>query len=764
MADVVYKFVAADPQSVVNAFNNIDAAAKRSANTVRQSYAQQGAAAKRTATEQASAARRPASRTDQLAKQVERDQIRAAQREARERERSLAHVARIRERHNQDETRQQAAHVNRVLRLNDQRERATIRGAEQRGRRAVQVESQFNARIEREREGRLGRIGGELKGFALGAAGTAGALGLGLAGVATRDAFGLQGQANRISIAARGAGEKAIDPNTLRREFEATAIASKGTVKADEVADAVGRYISLTGDVKTARAGQGVFATVASATSGNIGDVAETVASLSQQFDIKGLEDMKDVLAALAYQGKAGAFELKDAAAKYQGLAAAGASFGLGKGTKAVKTLGGLTQIARGGSESADVAGTNVRALFGAYKTKAAEFEKEGVDVYKRDKTGKATGLRDFADVIVDTISKVGGSDIDVKSTKLSKLLDKEGFSAISTLVGTFSNTLGSTKGTDDQRMGAATRAIREQLMKAINAPGSWQDIEIDADQAMADPTNKLAAQYESLKAAAADKLVPAIGQLLDKLEASPDIIDAFIGTIENLLKVFEVGIELMRSLGLIKDEDTAAGRRKKDEATVAKTTRELSTLGSDEKVAALRAQGKNAEADEMLNEMNKPENLRRRFQLQATRDVARKAIGQSDALDKSIRDVQTPQQFEELYASLAADPKDEVQQKIAQAAAKDISRFGGESKYATTDGVVGVNETEAQKRARLGYVGNVSEQRILAGGKSGGEGADIASSGLEAALKRMTAAADEAAAALKKTSDSTTGASVVTG
>ena len=351
------------------------------------------------------------------------------------------------------------------------------------------------------RDKMVGRIGDAITGAMAGAAISA----VLAAGVAGKQSSELQTTSRRIAIAARSAGGPLADVNKLRQGFEATANATPG-VKAADVADAVQRFISLTGDMDTAVKGQGVFATVSSATGADVGDVAEAAASLSQQFDIKGLEDMKEALAALTFQGKNGAFELKDAAGQFQRLAASGAAFGIPKGVKGVKTLGGLTQIARSGTGSAEQAATAVENLLTNMKVKQGELAGQGVNVY--DKAGKT---RDIRDLIVESIAKVGGNDIAKKQSGLSKIFGEQGIRAINPLVAKYNDTFRDTKGTDAEKTAAAMARLRGEFEKAIDAPGTYADVQDDAAIAQQDASAKMTASWEQFSSSIGTIAVPAI-------------------------------------------------------------------------------------------------------------------------------------------------------------------------------------------------------------------------------------------------------------
>src|SRR5262249_45431587 len=247
---------------------------------------------------------------------------------------------------------------------------------------------------------------------------------------------------------ARGAGEKAVDPTILQKEFENTALATPG-ISANAVAAGTQLYVAKTGDLATARSMQHTFATVASATGSDYADIAGSAADIAQKFDIKGVEEMQQAFATLTFQGKKGAFELKDAAAYFSEMASAAQRFGVGTGPKALATLGGLAQIARTATGSAAEASTAIQDMFSELVAKAAKIKSHHrVDVF--DKEGKA---RDVRDVLTELIGRVGGADLAKKKSELQQIFGIRGSRAVSPLISAFSDAALQTKGTDEQKV-----------------------------------------------------------------------------------------------------------------------------------------------------------------------------------------------------------------------------------------------------------------------------------------------------------------------
>jgi hypothetical protein len=342
---------------------------------------------------------------------------------------------------------------------------------------------------------------------------------------AAGEANRVQEAANRLSIGSRQAGADYVDPQTLTSEFFEVAKNIKG-VTAEAAADAAAKFVSLTGDLKTARSSMQDFAVAATASGAEVGDVSEAVASVSTQFGVTDPKQVREVLAALIYQGKAGSFELKDAAALFQRLAASGAAFGIQKNAQGVKTLGGITQIARSGTGSGEQAATAVESLLTNLKVKSDDLKKEGVKVYDKGK------IREIPDILVDAISKVGGSSTEEKNSKLAQIFGEQGVRAINPLIAKFTSTYNSTQGTAAQKRQAGIEMLREQFNGAINAAGTWTDVMQDSERAQSTNSAKLTAAWQSIVAQVSESVTPALSRLVDEFSKNPEAIRGFTDAI----------------------------------------------------------------------------------------------------------------------------------------------------------------------------------------------------------------------------------------
>jgi hypothetical protein len=331
--------------------------------------------------------------------------------------------------------------------------------------------------------------------------------------------------ANRISIGARGAGQDYVDPGELTAEFYDVAKDIKG-ITAEGAADAAAKFVSLTGDLNTVRGSLKNFAIAATASGAEVGDVSEAVASISTQFGVTDPEQVKEVLAALIYQGKSGSFELKDAAALFQRLAASGASFGIPKDAQGVKTLGGLTQIARSGTGSGEQAATAVESLLTNLKVKSDDLKAAGVKVYDKGK------VRDLPSILTDAISKVGGKNIEAKNAQLASIFGEQGIRAINPLVSKYQTTFDATKGDDKAKQAAAVAMLKEEFDKAINAAGTWADVMEDSARSQENNSAQLTHTWETLQSEVSERLIPTLSELLTEFTNHPDAIPNFVKAI----------------------------------------------------------------------------------------------------------------------------------------------------------------------------------------------------------------------------------------
>lgn len=614
-----------------------------------------------------------------------REARRTAEREAKEAKQAAAEKARAHE------------HVYQIR----QRYEAEQRRQQERGAAAQQRAAQ------RASDSRWRTIAGLGKDALFAGAASFGA-GLGIVGGAAREGVRLQDLSNRLSINARGAGERGADPTALRKEFEAAALQAPG-VKAADIAEGAAGFVAKTGDLGAARRFSPTFATVASATGSDVGDIANAAADIFQKFDVTGIKEMQEALAALTFQGKAGAFELKDAAAQFSKISAAAERFGVAKGAVGLRTLGGLTQIARSATGSPEQAATSVEAMFRQVIAQSKQLTAVGASPFVK---GSTTKTRDIRDVLVDAISKNKGS-----LPALQKIFGEEGIRAVSPLISTFNQAKGGATGTEAEKTAAGVKALREALAKAIDAPGTWAEVVKDAAQAQKSAGDQLAGAWEQFKVKVAAEAVPAIIKLVPKLLILVDNIDPLITTFKALTETSSLLIDAFKSLGLLKEKTLTP------EEQVEKAQKDLVAFN-----------------DSMGSNVPTAADVAKRTALEgAVAQATATALGRTGAEDKGT--TLTNAEFAKRYAELGGGTEDErAQSETGARGLANKIRSGTASPYLETNDTLQsfLGENEAQQRLRQRFQSDVSYDQSKTGGDSGGGDLKVAAAELKSAAAEL--------------------------
>lgn len=312
---------------------------------------------------------------------------------------------------------------------------------------------------------------------------------------------------------ARGAGqENAYTPDELRSRIAATSVATGASQ--EDITGGVEAFVQRTGDIKTAVENMQNFATVSAATGASVSDLASVAADLSQKFDIKGPEEMADALSVLAFQGKKGAFELRDMANTFPELAAAAARAGM-TGTGGMRLLGGLAQISRSVTGSGEEASTALQMALGQIVAKGSKIE-SGKAFGRSAKvfTDKSqTKLRDMRTVLADVIGASRGN-----LPQLEEVFDKRGIRAISPLITTFT-AASDAAGGGKRGETAGREAVLKAIDDAVNATGDFKDVQVDAANALKDTSAQLEILNTKLTDSVRTHLLPALIELVPKLE-----------------------------------------------------------------------------------------------------------------------------------------------------------------------------------------------------------------------------------------------------
>ena len=435
----------------------------------------------------------------------------------------------------------------------------------------------------------------------------------------TDKANSVEEAATQLSVNAKKGGGAYVDPQALQAEAYGVAQDVKGT-DAGAALEAMSKFVTLTGDLDTARKSITTFAIASKASGADLGAVAESAASISKQFGIVDPNQIKDVLAAMIYQGKEGAVMLPDMAKGLQRLAAAGSAFGLSKDVGGVRKLGGFAQLARGGAGSAEQAFTAVESTFKALLEKSADFKKNKVNVYEGKGSKKHT--RAIDDVLVDAISKVGGKDLAKKNEKLGELFGGEAMRAINPLTGIYNTAFqgaqgkGGKEATDAERQAAGVAALRKAFADMNNAAGTWTDVVEDSAQMEATNTAKTTASMQLLQQRVAEQVLPRFGTLVDKLTDSDAAIDLFVTGLELMADMANDFASLLKELGLIKaPKTTRLEHRDQEQKTADEARAKLKAMqmspeaiaklekSDPNKLAAMRAEASKLQQDAFVHQ-----------------------------------------------------------------------------------------------------------------------------------------------------------------
>lgn len=327
-------------------------------------------------------------------------------------------------------------------------------------------------------------------------------------------AAGLEQRQRQLIVNATGAGQTSpYQYGDLQKRISNEAVATG--VSQEGITGGLEKFVQRTGDLGMAVDNMRTFATVSMATGASVEDIAGAAADLMQKFDIKKPEQMADALATLAYQGKKGAFELRDMADTFPELAAAASRAGM-KGVTGMQTLGGLAQISRSATGSGAEASTALQMALAKMVQEGSKLESgealggKKVNVFT-DK--KKTALRNVPDVIADIISQSGGN-----LTQLQDVFDARGIRAMSPLIQKYTEVSGATKGTAVEKSAAGRAAVVAMIQDASSAAGTFADIQKDAGEVQKSTNVQLEKFNSMLTSAVQEKLLPTLTSLIPKL------------------------------------------------------------------------------------------------------------------------------------------------------------------------------------------------------------------------------------------------------
>lgn len=430
------------------------------------------------------------------------------------------------------------------------------------GREAGRLKAKFEIEgNEQTREFRRGLLGGAASRVmgTVGAVGRMGATAVGVTGSAlaassVSQALRLDESTRRLSIAGRMPGQTGADPEGLRRQF--TNLGVETGINPEQIAAGASKFVAKTGDLTTAMANMRNFAITAQATGASIDDIASAGADLAEKFNIKSAEDMAQALSVLAFQGKKGAFELKDMAEQFPEMAAAASRAGM-TGVGGMRTLGGLAQIARQSTGSGSEASTALQMMLTQLVTKSDKLASgealggQKVDVFEGgDPTKKA---RDIPTILAEIISKSHGNQ-----QQMAKLFDIRGTRAVSPLVKVYRDAAEGHQGSAADKELAGKQAVLGYIEQKSESGAGWKDVQEDAASAMKSTSVQIDILRTKLEAAVASALFPAFMRLVPEIERLVPYVEQaanfFVALITALAQNPIAGIGSVITAGIMKD------------------------------------------------------------------------------------------------------------------------------------------------------------------------------------------------------------------
>lgn len=214
-----------------------------------------------------------------------------------------------------------------------------------------------------------------------------------------------------VDLSNSGAKGAASKSDIATNRSAVVGAAEKTFTDVNQMAEALGKYTSLTGDIETGRASLEMFGKLARATGSDVGDIAGAAAQIAN-----GLGDVPDkakivaeALRTVAQQGKLGSVEIKDLAV-HMGKFASKAQFFQGTRQDTIATLGAMAQMAmKGGASTAPEAASSAGNFGRDVMTDAAADAFKGLKI-NRFTDASEKKLRDPVDLIVDALKATKGS------------------------------------------------------------------------------------------------------------------------------------------------------------------------------------------------------------------------------------------------------------------------------------------------------------------------------------------------------------------
>ncbi|TJV70725.1 MAG: phage tail tape measure protein [Mesorhizobium sp.] len=246
-------------------------------------------------------------------------------------------------------------------------------------------------------------------------------------------------------------------------------LADKSKLPFDNVVQGLETLIASGRSLEEALAFLPTVARTAQASGAEMSDIALTADALANSLGITA-DKMQEAFDILAFEGKAGKFELKDMAAELPAIAPAFAALGY-KGTEGLKRLAAMLEIVRNQTGSSAEAATNFsNILQKAYGNEVANnFKKYNIDIRKElDRTRKEGG--DVIETLVEQTNKALKGDLSKLPLIFTDIQMQQGMRALLTQMPELKKHL--------DALGSASGTVAKDFAQITgDSEGNWQQL-----------------------------------------------------------------------------------------------------------------------------------------------------------------------------------------------------------------------------------------------------------------------------------------------
>ncbi|AZO38748.1 MULTISPECIES: phage tail tape measure protein [unclassified Mesorhizobium] len=246
-------------------------------------------------------------------------------------------------------------------------------------------------------------------------------------------------------------------------------LADKSKLPFDNVVQGLETLIASGRSLEEALAFLPTVARTAQASGAEMSDIALTADALANSLGITA-DKMQEAFDILAFEGKAGKFELKDMAAELPAIAPAFAALGY-KGTEGLKRLAAMLEIVRNQTGSSAEAATNFsNILQKAYGNEVANnFKKYNIDIRRElDRTRKEGG--DVIETLVEQTNKALKGDLSKLPLIFTDIQMQQGMRALLTQMPELKKHL--------DALGSASGTVARDFAQITgDSEGNWQQL-----------------------------------------------------------------------------------------------------------------------------------------------------------------------------------------------------------------------------------------------------------------------------------------------